>query len=575
MHDDVEQLERDKRLTFKKLLDSSLGEEFKSISVRIGSTNPRQIMHHWKVNSCEIPKCRCGNPLLWHVDKRAYRKYCSKKCTAYYSTQDKKQKNLETLGVEWHTQTQEWKQKTRETSLSRYGANHYSKTKEYKSAVKNTSREKYGVDHIMHLNSAKEKAKRTWQEKYGSDNPAKVHYIQHKIKSTNQKKYGESCVLKNTEIQNKIKNTNKKKYGFENAAKNHEIRKKITQTRRENYYPKPILEKLNDQEWLRKQNSQGKTVAEIAQDLEVSPSNLAKLFHKHDLEIQRHQHSFEENILFDIFSKTYTIDRNSRSVLHPQEIDLYFKNYALGVEVNGIYFHSEKFNKTETYHLGKTARATEKGIDLLHFWDFEVRQKTSIVANIIKSKLHCLENSVHGRKTKVVSIDKQSKKQFLSKNHLQGNCASSIDLGLIYRDKIVSVACFSRNRFSKKTKYELVRLCSLKNYSVRGGASKLIKHFAKHYMQAGEQLVSYADRRYSKGNVYQSAGFEFKHYSPPGFFYVDKQGNYAGSRHAWQRHLLENKLENFDKTLSAEKNMQLNHYHRVWDCGQSVWVFEN
>jgi len=574
-HETIEQLTSIERLTFKKLLDSPLGEKFESISQKINSQNPRQLLYHFDIQSTEIPVCKCGTVLSWHADKREYRKYCSKKCTAHYSVKEKKQNNLKNLGVEWHTQTKEWQEKTKQTSLERYGAEHYSKTTAYKSAVKNTSREKYGVDHIMQLGIVKEKTKQAWQEKYGFDNPAKVESVKSKIESTNLKRYGESCVLKNSKIQDKIKTTNKKKYGVENPAQNSEIRKQISQTRRKNYYPENVLSRLENHKWLVEQNSQGKSVGEIAQDLEVSPSNLAKLFHKHDLEIQRHQHSFEENILFNLFSADYNIVRNSRSIINPQEIDLYFEEFLLGIEVNGIYFHSEKFNKTQTYHLDKTIKATEAGINLLHFWDFEVRQKTSIVANIIKSKLHTLENSIHGRKTQVVSIDKHAKKQFLNQNHLQGNCSSSVDLGLIYNNKIVAVACFSHNRFSKNTEYELIRLCSLENHSVKGGASKLVKHFARQYMKPGEKLVSYADRRYSQGKVYESAGFEFKHHSPPGFFYVDKQGNYAGSRHAWQKHLLENKLENFDKDLSAEINMQINGYHKVWDCGQSVYIFEN
>lgn len=573
MNDVAKNLENKKKLAYRHLLDSPLSDEFEKIAKQIGSTNPRQILYHWNKGSVEVPVCPCGALLSWHPDKREYRKYCSKACTARYSVEEKKQKNLKTLGVEWHSQTDNWKQKVDKTSARLYGAQHYSQTEEYKQSVKQTTQQKYGVDHVMKLDSTKQKVKAQWQAKYSVDNPAQASIVQNKIKQTNQKKYGVDCVLKNKNIQERIKNVNLEKYGFENPAQNSRVREKIISTRRKNYYPATTLSLLENQSWLQKQNTDGKTVAEIANELAVSPSNLSKIFHQLQLNIVRHQHSAQERKLYDRFCDSYAIDRNTRSVIGPKEIDLYFKDYKLGVEINGIYFHSEKFHKTENYHLEKTLEAQNKGISLLHFWDFEIESKTHIVENLILSHLGGISSKINARQTKVIELDKKSKKNFLDQYHLQGNCASSIDLGLVHKDNLVMIACFSPNRFSKKAEYELVRLCSAGDTSVRGGVGKLISYFSKKYMKKQERLVSYADRRYSNGNVYEQVGFKFSNHSPPGFFYVDRQGNHAGSRHRWQKHLLEQKLDIYDSNLPAEVNMKMNNYYRVWDCGQSVYIY--
>lgn len=569
----VKNLENKKRLTYQHLLDSPLSSKFSKIAKDINSTNPRQILYHWHQGNSKIPQCLCGSYLQWHPDKRIYRNYCSKSCSAKYSVAERKKNNLKTLGVEWHSQTVSWQEKVKKTSYKKYGASHYSKTINFKESYKKTSKEKYNVDHIMHLEDTKQKLKSSCQEKYGYDYPSQSPIIKDKIKKTNQKKYGTDSVLSNKHVRQKIKNTNLKKYGFENPAQNSNIREKITKSRKKNFYPPDTLHLLENREWLREQNSSGKTIAEIAHHLEISPSNLGKIYHNQGLEIVRHQHSLCENAIYNKFSSKYNITRNTRSVINPKEIDLYFIDQKLGIEVNGIYFHSEKFHREKTYHLEKTIEAKKKNITLLHFWDFEIKSKLEIVENIIQSNLGIINNKINARQTQVIEINKNDKKTFLEKYHLQGNAASTIDLGLIHNNSLVLVASFSLNRFSKNAKYELVRLCSKKDTTVRGGAGKILSYFSKNFMNNRDKLVSYADRRYSNGSVYQKIGFDFSHYSDPGFFYVNSSGIYAGSRHSWQKHLLEKKLKIFDPNLSANDNMRLNNYYRVWDCGQSVYIF--
>ena len=90
-------------------------------------------------------------------------------------------------------------------------------------------------------------------------------------------------------------------------------------------------------------------------------------------------------------------------------------------------------------------------------------------------------------------------------------------------------------------------------------------------MNTGDVLLSYCDRRYSTGNVYLNAGLTLSHISDPGFFYITGGGAYAGTRYQWQKHLLKDKLPIFDETLTADANMSMNNYFKVWDCGQFVF----
>jgi hypothetical protein len=103
----------------------------------------------------------------------------------------------------------------------------------------------------------------------------------------------------------------------------------------------------------------------------------------------------------------------------------------------------------------------------------------------------------------------------LGKYHIQGKDNSSIYLGLFYRNRLISVMTFGPLRKATgystvKNCWELIRFCSIKNFSVVGGAQKLFQYFLKNYNPS--QILSFADRRWSSGGVYSKLGFEFKGY---------------------------------------------------------------
>ena len=83
--------------------------------------------------------------------------------------------------------------------------------------------------------------------------------------------------------------------------------------------------------------------------------------------------------------------------------------------------------------------------------------------------------------------------------------------------------------------------------------------------------MSYCNRRWSNGGLYTKIGFAQSHITPPGYYYIQRNGQYAGTRQQWQKHLLRDKLPIFDESLSEADNMSANGYTRVWDCGQLVY----
>ena len=101
-----------------------------------------------------------------------------------------------------------------------------------------------------------------------------------------------------------------------------------------------------------------------------------------------------------------------------------------------------------------------------------------------------------------------------------------------------------------------------------GGASKLLACFRKE--NAGS-IISYADRRYSNGNLYEQLGFELKGISQPNYWYV--KGFEKLSRYQCQKHKLKSILGNdFDENMSESDNMMKNGWNRVYDCGNFIYL---
>ncbi len=251
-----------------------------------------------------------------------------------------------------------------------------------------------------------------------------------------------------------------------------------------------------------------------------------------------------------------------------KHIDIYLAKYKLGIEVNGLYWHSaDKLPKD--YHLNKTREARKEGIELLHFWDYEILNKDSLVVSIIKSKMGKCK-TIYARKTSAKEISSSVANQFLESNHLQGKCTAKIHYGLFLKEKLVAVMNFGAPRFSNTHDWELIRYAGKKNYVVVGGASKLLAAFDKDNPEA--VILSYANRRISTGNLYRALGFKLVDKSKPNYFYF--KGKQVIPRYRAQKAKLAKLLEYFDPESTEEVNMYNNGYTKVYDCGNLVFVRE-
>ena len=280
-----------------------------------------------------------------------------------------------------------------------------------------------------------------------------------------------------------------------------------------------------------------------------------------------------EEGLFDFLKSIYNgkiiHHLDSRTIISPYELDFFIPEKKLAIEYDGIYWHSEtNGGKERLYHLKKTLMCEEKGIQLIHIFENEWIRKNDIVKSRLKNMLGIHDKTIFARKCKVKIISNIESKIFQDENHLQGGINASINIGLFYDNTLISVMTFRKPRMTSKYEWELLRFCNKLNYHVIGGAGKLLKYFERNYHP--KSLISYADRRWSKGNLYERLGFQFVRNTKPNYWYF--KGNKMFSRIKFQKHKLKNILKTFDKSKSEWENMAESGYNRIFDCGNMVFV---
>ena len=281
--------------------------------------------------------------------------------------------------------------------------------------------------------------------------------------------------------------------------------------------------------------------------------------------------SYGELELYNFIKSIYKgiILQRKRNIIKPLELDIYLPEHNLAFEYNGIYWHSEISSNTDkNYHLDKTEMCEKQNIQLIHIFEDEWLNKKDIIKNKIKHLLNLSDKKLYARKCIIKEIIPKIKNQFLNEYHIQSEDKSKYKLGLFHNNDLVGVMTFGKPRLSsgyKNTKegtYELIRFAT--SIHIVGGFSKLLKHFIRNYKPI--KIITYADRRYSQGNVYIKNGFKLINKGKPNYYYT-KNHIQREHRFNYRKNVLNKKLDLYDKNLTEWQNMQINGYDRIWDCG--------
>jgi hypothetical protein len=488
-------------------------------------------------NISQLPSCKiCGRPTKWgRLFSSGFNTYCSVSC----KNKDPIQQQLCKDGV-----------------IATFGVSNISKVPSIIQKKRDNSVLLYGVSNPNQLDSIKSKAINTNLQRYGVIHPMLLPKFQQKVRRTNVERYGVDYIQQEENFKQKTKATNLQKFSREHPTQTH-----ITED---------ALNKLNDPEWLFHQHVELKQpLTQIAERVGVNDTTVGRYLTKFGIETKHFHESVGQNQISQfLISNGLKVETNVRNIIAPLELDIYLPEYKIAIEYCGLYWHSEQLGKNSTYHYNKYKLCLDKNIRLFTIYEDEWFTKQTTIQDMLLHNLNrSTKSRVFARKLSIKMVGVNEKKRFFEQYHLQGDGPGSINIGLFEDNSLV--ACISV--IQNKGGVLLINRYATSKIVV-GGFSRLLSALKKQY--EWNVIETFADLRYSQGQLYLSVGFKNVKQLKPDYYYI--KNNIRYHKFNFRRKYLPLRLDNFDSSLSEKQNCDANGILRLWDCGKIKFqIFKN
>lgn len=429
-------------------------------------------------------------------------------CGCVKSSEIRKRYFKDQYGVENVSQLKEVKQRKKDTALSNYGVENISQSEEIKQKKINTTLKNFGVSFPQQSEEVKAKSKTSYQEKYGVDHISQSEEIKERKRFT--------FVLQNPEVIEHTKNLNLERYGFASHMQHDKYRYSLRNWCDQN------IDKLSG-------SSQSET---------------------------------------KLLEWIKTIHPSAKKVrIEGKELDIFIPEINIGIEFDGLYWHCDEVAEEKLNLLQKTNYFNQRGIKVIHILEHEWNQRESQVKSFLKSKLGCNQERIAARKCELVwsSSEEEILKagKLITQTHIQkmprntkyvANC--------YYEGRLVGTACFGPHHRGTE-QWVLTRYCTIEGVTVQGLLSKVSKIASEELKQ---DIISWADRRFSEGEGYRKAGWIEEEVLPPDYMYF--KGLNVISKQSRQK-----KLIGTPTHMTESEHAKMDGLRRIWDCGKIRFKF--
>ena len=398
-------------------------------------------------------------------------------------------------------------------TAAKISATHKSKTKDEKDEIYN-------------------KRRKTSLERYGDENVQNVQAVKDKRKATMKERFGYDCFFGSNAHAQSIQDWSMKNFGVKHFSQSH-------------------CKNLNDmnKDFILKNFVKDKRfqIFEMMEYFNVSESFVNKWKRNNNVAIpnkiikSKNQQYIYDAINVNITDKLY----NTKKVIPPLEIDIYIPSAKLAIEYNGRMHHSRGVSNNEVfntpdfpidYHLNKTLKCLEKGVELLHIFDNESKD---LWISFIHSKLG-FNKSVAFDDCNVRKISNTERAEFLTDNHILGDIESEYCFGVFYNGELIFTLGYS---FSNNTT-EIKSICHKMNYYTANFVSKVIEQNRDDFVG---NILYYFDRRLGSPKHLLGTEFEIIETLKPECFYF------------------KNDKDEFHR-FKSDSNYK--SYRQIWNCGK-------
>jgi len=380
----------------------------------------------------------------------------------------------------------------------------------------------------------KEKSREASMRKWGVPHQLQSKEFKQQLMDKNMEEFGYAWKIGTPEMREKITDSVQEKYGVDNVFADETIKQKVRKTQEEKYggigLSSPIIKEKVKETNLRRYGVENVFASEEV--VEVG----------------------------DFIGEFTNVEKNTRKIIPPYELDLFIQDKKLAIEITGIYWHSTNSGKPKERHLKKTLACDKLGIRLIHINEFEWKNKREICKSILLSALGIYETIINVNDCDIKEVSLSESSVFLDKNHIQGSISSSYQLGVYYKNELVQLATFNKN-----DEYaELLRVCTKLNTFVIGGFDKVMK------TQPFPVVHYFVDKSKFTCSEYTEHGWKVVGETMPSYVYykgsecIDKQ---------CEQNLMQLLGDKFNSNETPEQNLVRNGYLQVYDCGSIEVIY--
>lgn len=256
------------------------------------------------------------------------------------------------------------------------------------------------------------------------------------------------------------------------------------------------------------------------------------------------------------------------------------KVWDILIEINPFPYHNStwapaqnQWNKPKesTYHYKKLKNARDNWYRCIMVRDWDDFKKITYLLDNNKER-------IYARNCIVKKIERKDCHQLFEDYHLQWDTKTNKDniyIWLYYKDMLVECMSFWKPRYNKKYEWEILRLCSHKDYKIVWWANKIFKYFLE--LTKAKSIISYCDMSKFDWKVYEQLWFElYKWNKPSKHWFNDKED--------WpRRHITDNLLrqywydwifwEKYWKWTNNDELMRQRGYVEIYDCWQATFIY--
>lgn len=240
------------------------------------------------------------------------------------------------------------------------------------------------------------------------------------------------------------------------------------------------------------------------------------------------------------------ITPTARSVVKNRELDMYVPDRHIAIEANGVYWHTEKFGKTEHYHANKAEACADQGITLITIWEDDWKTRRPAAEAYLLAQFQDRDpGTLH---LDGITLDEAN--AYLAGKTLEAPVAQNtskafplVAVGAREGEKLVAIIVY------RKTTERALRI---ERYAADGASPRYLDAFTTYLeaMVTGYDHILYDDNAERSQRVtFQANGFAVRNKLNPRYTLVKGSTRY---------------------TPDAPEVNDGGEYEKAWDCGGAV-----